>query len=72
MADINNKLYRELRCKACRKLICFEYIFAGRIAFQCPRCSELNEHIFKHLQTQNVTDTMNKEFGMNSKESEVK
>lgn len=56
--NINGKLYRELRCRACRKLICYEYVFAGRVAFHCPRCGEFNEMEFKHLRTKNVQDTM--------------
>lgn len=55
---LNDKIYRELRCRRCRKLICYEYVYAGRIAFSCPRCGELTEQIFKHLKTANVTDTM--------------
>lgn len=62
MISINNKNYRELRCKKCRKLICFEYIFAGRIAFHCPRCDELNEVDFKHLKNKENQDTIDNEF----------
>lgn len=40
--------YRELRCSACRKLICLEYIFDGYIKFICPRCGEDNVFHFKH------------------------
>lgn len=52
---INDKLYRELRCNKCRKLICYEYIYAGRVAFNCPRCGEFNEVELKYLRT---TDNM--------------
>lgn len=62
MMTLNNRVYRECRCKACRKLICYEYIFAGRIAFTCPRCGELNEISFKHLQTKENTDTIKNDF----------
>ena len=57
--DINGKIYREIRCKACHKLICYEYIFAGRIAFSCPRCGELNEMDFKHLKNKYNEKNMN-------------
>lgn len=59
--NINNKLYRELRCSSCRKLICYEYVYAGRLAFHCPRCGEFNELNFKHLRTPEVQDKI-KEF----------
>jgi phage FluMu protein Com len=56
--QINGKIFRELRCRVCRKLICYEYVYAGRIAYHCPRCGEYTAHTFKHLQTKNVKDTM--------------
>ena len=56
--NINGKIYRELRCSKCRKLICYEYVFAGRIAYHCPRCGEFTEQEFKHLNTKSVKDTM--------------
>lgn len=59
---INNKMYREVRCKACRKLICYEYVFAGRLCFHCPRCNEFNEFDFKHLKTKENTDKINEDF----------
>ncbi len=48
--EINGKIYRELRCAKCRKLICLEYIHSGRIAFQCPRCGEFNSIEFNSLE----------------------
>lgn len=62
MPTINDKFYREIRCHNCRKLFGYEFIFAGRLAFACPRCSELNEFSFKHMQTKENTDTINKEY----------
>lgn len=59
---INGKIYREVRCKGCRKLICYEYVFAGRIAFHCPRCSEFNELDFKHLKTRENEDKIDTDF----------
>ena len=64
MIIINDKNYRELRCKICRKFIIYEYIFAGRLAIQCARCGELNEIEFKHLNTKQNNDTIKKEFTM--------
>lgn len=72
MITLNNRPYREMRCKACRKLICYEYVFAGRIAFHCPRCGELNEYLFKHLQTDANLATINKEFISSINQREVK
>lgn len=62
MITLNAKAYREVRCPHCRKLICYEYVFAGRLAFTCPRCGELSEVNFKHVQTKENTDTIKKDF----------
>ena len=62
MTTINEKPYREVRCTHCRKLICYEYVFAGRIAFACPRCWELNEIEFKHLKNKENDSIVKKEF----------
>jgi len=70
MITLNEKPYREARCKACRKLICYEYVFAGRLAFSCPRCGELNEINFKHLNTKENTDRISSEFTVNSEGGE--
>lgn len=59
MKTIDEKPYRELRCKACHKMICYEYIFDGRVAFACPRCGELSTYHFKHLPTKENIDKMN-------------
>lgn len=47
--ELNGKLYRELRCSNCRRLICLEYISVGRIAYNCPRCGEQTVFNFKSL-----------------------
>lgn len=39
---INDEKYREIRCPRCRKLMGYEYVYTGRLAFECPRCS----HVF--------------------------
>lgn len=62
MITLNTKVYREVRCVHCRKLICYEYVFAGRLAFVCPRCGELNEVNFKHVQSKENVDTIKKDF----------
>lgn len=62
MITINEKEYRELRCKACHKFFIYEYVFAGRMAIQCQRCGELNEYEFKHLNTKENKATINKDF----------
>lgn len=67
---INGKFYRELRCATCRKLLCFEYIFAGRIAAYCSRCGDLNEIDLKHLNTQENKEIIQNEFAINSKAEE--
>lgn len=54
MLTINGKGYRECRCKKCRKLFFYEYVFAGRIAITCPRCDELNEFNFKYLKNDDM------------------
>lgn len=62
MITINNKSYREIRCPHCHKLICYEYIFAGRLAFTCPRCSELSTYSFKSFKTHETSGTIQDEF----------
>lgn len=47
MITINGKVYREIRCTECRKLMGYEYILMGRQCFICPRCGKTNEHIYK-------------------------
>lgn len=54
-ADTMSEFYRELRCTACRKLICLEMIFSGRIKFICPRCNEVSVFTFKHRLSKNDT-----------------
>lgn len=64
---INEKIYREVRCPNCRKLICYEYVYAGRIGFVCPRCDNYSELIFKHLKTIENEDNINKDFTIKPK-----
>ena len=64
MITLNNKAYRELRCSKCRKFILYEYIFAGRVAYQCPRCGEFNEFNFKHMNTKESNDLIKKEYSI--------
>lgn len=58
MKVIQGKRYRELRCSYCRKLICYEYIIAGRVAYECPRCKKITTFEFQAL---NATDIIRKE-----------
>ena len=62
MLTYNDKPYREVRCPQCRKLICYEYIFAGRLAFNCPRCGEFFSIDFKHMKTKSNEDIIEKDF----------
>lgn len=64
MITIDNRGYREARCKndSCRKLLFYEYLFAGRIAMQCDRCGTMNIFDFKHLKTKANADTIDKDF----------
>lgn len=64
---INGKFYRELRCNYCRALWGYEYVFAGRFAWNCVKCGELNEYNFKHTKTKENTDIIKEEFEINSK-----
>lgn len=66
MLTYNGKPYREVRCPHCRKLICYEYVFAGRIAFNCPRCGEFIEIDFKHMKNKQTTSIIDSEFVKNS------
>jgi hypothetical protein len=53
MITINEKGYKELRCKndSCRKLIAYEKIRVGRLCYICSRCGETNEFEFTMLKT---------------------
>ena len=53
MIKINDKNYREIRCPQCRKLLGYEYVRTGRLAFQCPRCGELLEFDLRELSKDN-------------------
>ncbi len=41
------KFYREVRCNKCRRLLLKEYVYRGRIAVKCTKCSEVVEIDFK-------------------------
>lgn len=49
-------IYRELRCTACRLLICHEYITNGYILYKCTRCGELNRFEFTYRFNAKPTD----------------
>lgn len=62
MITLDNKTYREFRCPNCRKLLGYEYIFAGRIAFICPRCDEFTAWEKKHIKTKDNAQVLPKDF----------
>lgn len=62
MIIFGEKPYRELRCNKCRDLICYEYIFAGRIHYPCPRCGYMNVFTFSHLKTKHNKNVIKNEF----------
>ena len=64
MPTINDKFYREIRCPNCRRLLGYEYVYAGRNAFYCNRCGELLEIEYKHMQTKENKDTIKNEFSV--------
>ena len=72
MPTINDKLYREIRCPNCRRLLGYEYIYAGRLAFYCNRCGELTEMDFKHTQTKENVAIIKDDFTVASKKPESK
>jgi len=47
MIKNNKRFWRELRCKECRKLFCYEYVYNGRIKWKCTRCKTENTQVFK-------------------------
>jgi phage FluMu protein Com len=57
MIKSNDKFWKEVRCAKCRSLLCFEYIFAGRIMIKCRKCGEKNEINYKS--TRKVFDNQN-------------
>jgi len=59
MIKSQNKFWKEVRCAKCRSLLCFEYIFAGRIMIKCRKCGEMNEINYKS--TKKVFEQSNNE-----------
>lgn len=41
MIEVNSEFWKEVRCEKCRRLICYEYVFAGRIMYKCPHCNHV-------------------------------
>ncbi len=63
MKIIDGKSYREVRCSGCRGLICYEYVFSGRVAIdKCPKCGEKTVLTFKHIKTKENVAVITKEF----------
>lgn len=69
MPTFNDKFYREIRCPNCRRLLGYEFIYAGRLAFNCSRCGEFVELDFKHVQTKENIDTIKNDFSVQNPES---
>mgnify|MGYP000937870973 FL=1 len=47
MIEANSEFWKEVRCSKCRKLLAYEYIFAGRLLIKCYNCNELNKITYK-------------------------
>ena len=60
MIEINGSSYRELRCKndSCRKLIVYERVTKGIIAYTCPNCQTISEFRFNYGKGQEVIDNI--------------
>lgn len=68
MIEIKEKKYREIRCPNCRKLLGYEYVVAGRLAFICPRCSQTTDFEMKYINSLFVRRNLQKEFGIDTNE----
>lgn len=66
MIEIDGKSYREIRCSCCRKLLGYEYVYAGRLLFICPRCGEKTAFEFKHLNTKANQEAIQSEFSVHN------
>lgn len=64
MPSIEGRFYREVRCPNCHKLLGYEYVFAGRLLFNCSRCSEMVVLNFKHIKTKENVTAIAEEFTM--------
>lgn len=47
---LDDKFFREYRCKKCRALLFEEYVFVGRIRVKCKKCKTMNTVRFKSAQ----------------------
>jgi len=47
MIEQDQKFYKEVRCTNCRALLCFEYIYSGRLMIKCRKCGEINTIQYK-------------------------
>jgi len=41
MLDFDGELWKEVRCPKCRRLLCYENIYFGRIMHKCKHCKEV-------------------------------
>lgn len=66
MQIIIGEEYNEIRCDHCDKLIIWEYVFAGRLILECPRCKKVSLYSFKHSPTRENKDIVEKEFSLHN------
>lgn len=49
--DRLGKKYRMVKCENCHKVLCYEYIFRGRIIVPCSDCAMLTVMVFRQDRT---------------------
>lgn len=64
MIDINGKTYSQVRCAQCHKLIAYQQIYAGWLAYHCPRCGDLTEVEYKFYNNESNQLAMQKKFSV--------
>jgi|GEM_PF-5368133 len=66
MQLIKGKEYNEIRCDHCDKLIIWEFILAGRMILECPRCKKVSVYNFKYSPTNINSDLVKKDFQLHN------
>lgn len=41
MLNFGGELWKEVRCSNCRRLLCYEQIYFGRVMHKCKYCKEV-------------------------------
>ncbi len=54
--DHEGRMYREVRCQECRRLLGYEYVRDGRLRFECPKCKRINVLVFKPVKKAKIDD----------------